>query len=183
MVVTILICFLLFFLLILWGLFTLFKKRLYLPLVLIVIFPYVGYKTLLYFRYKAILPSAIEVTYPISVGEEGVFREGCSIAIYKLSDSTLDGIKKNGVSFFDGVTQARGHSDYYHKYAEWKETPIPPNWTSEGSWFICSNLADKKILADIVKASKLSGAFYTTMHEGELVVVPSLKLVVFSSFG
>lgn len=184
----ILITFLTISILIFLTLYTLYKNKKFIPLLLIILSPYAAYKTLLYSHYKAVLPSKIEVSYPVSIGEEGIFREGCSIAIFRLSDSTLQGIKTKGLDFFENALQARGHNagerdDYYYRYEAWRETPIPPNWTSEGSWFICSNLANQQLLSNIVDASKKLGAYYTTKQEGELVVVPSLKLVVFSSFG
>ena len=176
----------------------LFKKGYYKSIVVIVLSPFLAYEIFQYYWYAEVLPSQIKITYPISIGDESGFREGCGVAVFKVSKETIESIKKNGLEFFDGATQGRGYpkpkeplsfadhrklSDYYsHTYENWKETPVPEGWVSEGSWFMCSVIR-KDVAREIVKAAKLPGSFYTTKREGKLVVIPSLGYVVFSYYG
>ncbi len=183
MLTAILISLLAVFFVFIWAICILFKNERYILVIMVVASPYIAYKTLIYFHYKSYLPDAINVSYPISINEEGGFREGCGIAIFRLSDSTLEGIESKGVTFLKNATQARGHSGYYNKYEPWSETPVPKDWIGDGRWLICSHLAEEELLLKIVSASKKSGAYYTKAPEAELVIVPSLKLVIFSSFG
>ena len=180
------------------GLVKLFQKGNFKSIVVILLAPFLAYEVFQYCWYAAVLPSQIKITYPVSIGDESGFREGCGVAVFKVSDETIEDIQKNGLKFFDGATQGRGFpkpkeplsfsdhkklSDYsYHTYETWKETPVPPNWVSEGSWFMCSVIRHD-VAREIIKAAKLPGSFYTTKREGELVVIPSLGYIVFSYNG
>lgn len=159
-----------------------YEKKPFLVLLLFIVSPYVVYKAFQYFQYKAFLPSAIEITLPISIGDETYFREGCGVAVFKLSESTMTKIEAKGIRFFDGVTQARGHSDNYYKYEAWKETPVPLEWTREGSWFMCSVISND-LVHQITEAAKQKKAYYTTKDEGQLILIPSLGFIVFSFYG
>lgn len=167
----------------LWAVYALFKKRLYLAAVLMLAFPLVAHETYQYLWYAKAIPEKIGITYPVSTYAETGLREGCGTIVFKLSDSTLAMIRKDGLAFFAGVTDGRGHpGDPYYRYAEWKRTPLPPSWTSEGSWMPCSGLSHSDH-AKIVAAAKSEGAYYTTKDEGQLVLIPSLGYIVYSFFG
>ncbi len=161
----------------------LFEMQAYVLLLIIASSPFLAYEAFQYYWFSKVLPAQISVTYPISISDEGGFREGCGSAIYKVSDETLEAIKKDGIKFFAKSTQARGYpNDTYYAYEEWRETPVPPSWTSEGSWILCSSLS-QKTHGKIVAAAKQRGAYYTTKREGELILIPSLGYVIFSFFG
>lgn len=167
----------------LWAVYALLKKRKFFLAVLIVAFPLLAYEAYQYHWYSKAIPEEIGITYPVSTYDESGGREGCGTIVFKLSDHTLELIKKDGLSFFDGVTAGRGHpGERYYQYAQWKQTPLPPSWTSEGSWMLCSGLSHSQH-SKIVAAAKSEGAFYTTKHEGELVLIPSLGYIVYSFFG
>ena len=152
------------------------------------VMPFLAYKAFQYYWYAQVLPSEIEIADPVPAGEESGFREGCGVAVYKLTASSLEAIKKKGLGFFEGATQARGYSNpsdhhyHYYTYQPWKETPIPVGWTSEGSWFMCSVIGNQ-LEREIIAAAKQGGAYYTVKHEARLLVIPSLGYVVFSSYG
>ncbi|MDP1683231.1 MAG: hypothetical protein Q8L39_15840 [Burkholderiales bacterium] len=180
------------------ALVNLFKKGYFKTIAVILLSSFFAYEAFQYYWYSLVLPSQIQITYPVSIGDESGFREGCGVAVFKVSDKTIEAIQKNGLKFFDGATQGRGYpkpseplsfsdrkklSDYYyHTYETWKETPVPPGWVSEGSLFMCSVIRDD-VAREIVKAAKLPGSFYTTKPEGQLFVIPSLGYVVFSYYG
>ncbi len=181
-----------------FALVKLYKKSNYKTIVVILLSPFFVYETFQYYWYSLAIPAQIQITYPVSIGDEAGFREGCGVAVFKVSDKTIEAIQKDGLKFFDGATQGRGYpkpnepysfsdrkklSDYhYYTYEAWKETPVPNSWISEGSWMMCSVIrAD--VARDIIKAAKLAGSFYTTKPEGQLFVFPSLGYVVFSYYG
>ena len=164
----------------LWPVYALFKRRLYFPAVLILASPLGIYETFQYYWYSNAIPDKIGITYPVSTYAETGFRGGCGTSVFKLSDSTLEMIRKDGLAFFAGVTEARGYpGDPYYRYAEWKQTPLPPSWTSEGSWMFCEGLSYSEH-AKIVAAAKSQGAYYTVKDEGQLVLIPSLGYIVYS---
>lgn len=164
-------------------LFGLFKKKAYLFLVMAALSPFIAYKAFQYYWFSKVLPPQIGITYPISINDEGGFLEGCGTVAFKVSDETLEAIKRDGLRFFSGATQGRGHpNDPYYKYEDWKETPVPSSWTNEGSWMLCSGLSNETH-AKIVAAAKQKGAYYTSKHEGQLILAPSLGYVVFTFFG
>ncbi len=167
----------------LWAAYTLFKKRAYFFAVFMLALPLVAHEAYQYHWYSKAIPEKIGITYPVSMHDETGGREGCGTIVFKLSDRTLEMIKKDGLSFFVDATSGRGHpGERYYHYAEWKQTPLPPSWTSEGSWMFCSGLSPGEH-SKIVAAAKSQGAYYTTKHEGELVLLPSLGYIVFSFFG
>ncbi|WUR12485.1 hypothetical protein E7V67_022715 [[Empedobacter] haloabium] len=150
---------------------------------IMVAFPIIANEVFQYIWYRKAIPEKIGITYPISTYDETGFREGCGTIVFKLSDETLALIKKDGLKFLAGATQGRGHpGEHYYRYAEWQETPLPPDWTSEGSWMICSGLSNGDH-ARIVAAAKSRGAYFTTKDEGTLVLIPSLGYIVYSFFG
>jgi len=101
------------------------KKQSYIACTVLVVSPFVAYEVIQYYWFSWAIPEKIEITYPISISEEGGFREGCGAAVFKVSDGTLEAIKKDRLNFFSGATQARGHlNDHYYKYEEWRETPV-----------------------------------------------------------
>ncbi|MFZ5484945.1 MAG: hypothetical protein ACOZB0_12010 [Pseudomonadota bacterium] len=164
------------------------KRRKFALLFVFAVSPFFAYKAFQFHWYAQALPPEIKISYPIAAGEESGFREGCSVAVYKLTASSLEAIQKHGLPFFDRATQARGYSKpsdrnyHYYTYKPWKETPIPEGWGGEGSLFMCSVISSS-LEHEIAVAAKQSGAFYTTKDEAQLLVIPSLGYVVFSSYG
>lgn len=167
----------------LWAVYTFFRRRVYFPAVLMLALPIVTHEAFQYYWYSKAIPEKIGITYPISMHAETGITGGCGAFVFKLSPGTLKIIEKNGLGFFIGATDGRGHpGDPYYHYAEWKQTPLPPSWTSEGSWMLCSGLSNSEH-SKIVAAAKSKGAYYTTKHEGQLVLIPSLGYIVYSFFG
>lgn len=161
----------------------LFKKQAYLFLVMAALSPFIAYKAFQYYWFSQVLPPQIGISYPISINDEFGFLEGCGTAAFKVSDETLETIERDGLRFFSGAIQGRGYpNDPYYKYEDWKETPVPPSWTNEGSWMLCSGLGSETH-AKIVAAAKQKGAYYTSKHEGQIILVPSLGYIVFTFFG
>ncbi len=109
-------------------------------------------------------------------------------AIFQLDDATRNEIDRKGLPFFDDARQGRGHPPGSHrqsycKYEPWQETPVPQKWI-RGSWsgLSCMELPQELSRA-IVEAAKQPGSYFTTKREAELLVIPSLGLIVFTYFG
>jgi hypothetical protein len=136
----------------------------------------------IYFEKK--IPSVFGVLESVVIQEDtsiGVGRaEGCGVAIFRLSDDVVRKINAEKLALFENATIARGHRDHYHTYKPWNKTPVPTNWTNEGSWIHCF---EDKLHRVILKGATTYGSYYTTNPEGELLVLPSLRLVVFSFNG
>lgn len=54
------------------------------------------------------LPEKIELSRNSSIYEEISLAESCGLIIYKISDSTVEKINKQGLFFFKNATIARG---------------------------------------------------------------------------
>lgn len=164
------------------------RRRKFIFFCVFAVSPFFAYKAFQFYWYAQVLPPEIEIAYPVAAGEESGFREGCSVAVYKLSSSSLRAIQKQGLRFFDRATQARGYAQpsdrnyHYYSYKPWKDSPIPEGWGGEGSLFMCSVISSS-LEREITAAAKQGGAYYTTKDEAQLLVIPSLGYVVFSSYG
>ncbi len=176
------------FLIYLYVLFALWKRKKFGFLIASAAAPLLAYQALQFYWYARFVPAQLEIAYPVAAGSESGFREGCGVAVYKLSAKTLAAIEKKGIEALDSATQARGHLDvadrdhHLYTYQPWKQTPVPLNWTSEGTWLMC-RVVGSELEREIIAAAKQGGAYYTTKHEAQLLVIPSLGYVVFSHYG
>ncbi|MEH1894884.1 MAG: hypothetical protein V7K94_06045 [Nostoc sp.] len=152
----------------------------------IIITVYVAWSAFQYDWYSGFIPAKIGITYAIHIGGESHFREGCGAAIFRLTNATADAIFHKGIDFFNdsGAIYLRRRKDPYDTYRSWKETPVPNTWTSEGTWegLSCSSTSSS-LLSQIVLAASNKRSYYSSRHESKIIVIPSLKLVVFSYFG
>lgn len=153
-------------------------------IVLIIITVYVAWSVYEYHWYSGLIPAKIGITYAINISGESGFREGCGAAIFRLTNATADAISPKGIDFFNDAIYSRRSKDPYYTYRSWKETPVPNTWTSEGTWpgLGCSSVSSS-LLSQILVAASKKGSYYSTKDEAWIVVIPSLKLVVFSYFG
>lgn len=142
---------------------------------------------------KELLPEKIEVSSFVLSKEDFDLREGCGIKVFKLSKNTLDKINQQGLSFFKNATKARGYDldkhryNHYYSYKQWQETPVQESKENKNFWsgLRCAkglNL-DKSLSKKITLAANTKGSYYTGHYEGQLVVIPSLGIVVFSYMG
>ena len=153
-------------------------------IVLIIITVYVTWLVYEYHWYSGLIPEKIGITYAINISGQSGFREGCGAAIFRLTNATADATSRKGIDFFNDAIYSRRSKDPYYTYRSWKETPVPNTWTSEGTWpgLACSS-ASSSLLSQILLAASKKGSYYSSKDEAEILVIPSLKLVVFSYFG
>jgi hypothetical protein len=108
------------------------------------------------------------------------FREGCGFAIFRLSDKDLARIRNHGLAHLETARLGRD-GDPYHQYKPWSATPAPKNehlFRGES----CTD-APPALLQQAQQAADKKGAFFTTGHEQDLVVVPALGILVYSYNG
>ena len=152
-------------------------------------------------RYKSAIPEKIKIDRVVLQGQEGtplifvllpsvVRASSCGGAIFKLSQSTVDAIESEGLSFFVDATRARGkkpgekESEGKRPGYLWKETPVPNTWTSDGAWpgLACISSGNKnKLIRQITKAAELPGSYYVGTAKNSnfaILVLPKLGLVV-----
>jgi hypothetical protein len=86
----------------------LFKKRVHAWAVAVLLLPFILYKGYEYYWFTKVIPEKIGITYAVSIEEESALREGCGTVVFKVSDSTLEAIKKEGIHFFAEARQGRG---------------------------------------------------------------------------
>ena len=137
-----------------------------------------------YFWYSSLIPAKIGITYAVNISGQSGLREGCGAAIFGITNATTDAISRQGINFFNDAIYSRRSKDFRYTYKPWKETPVPKTWTSEGTWpgLGCSSVSGS-LLRQILLAAAKKGSYYSTKDEAWIVVIPSLKLVVFSYFG
>ncbi|MEM8718742.1 MAG: hypothetical protein AAGE84_05470 [Cyanobacteria bacterium P01_G01_bin.39] len=161
-------------------------------------------------RYKSAIPEKIKIDRTVLVGGEGtplifvlfpsvVRASSCGGAIFKLSQSTIDAIESEGLSFFEDATRSRrkksegkkpGEKEAERKEAgySWQETPVPDTWTSNGAWpgLACISRGNKnKLIRQITKASELPGSYYTGTAKNSnfaTLVLPKLGLVIHNRY-
>lgn len=159
------------------------RKHRFAACITLALLPFMAYYSMQCYWYSQAIPAKIELAYPVSLYEEGGFREGCGTVVFKITDHTQKSLQREGISFLGNATEARGHAgDAYYHYAAWQPTPAPASWSNDGGWLLCHGL-DDETQRKISLALQSPGAYYTEKQEGTLLVIPSLGYVVFSFFG
>jgi hypothetical protein len=146
--------------------------------------------------YRAAIPAEIEITFSLATTGSSMSvweavlplrHEACGGAIFELRGTTLAAIRDRGLDALNDARQGRGYTDntdrlfYYYSYKPWQPTPLPREWTSDGMWYglSCMNLGHG-FGRSIVEAAQGPGSFYTTGLSQMLLIVPSLKLAVYT---
>ena len=132
--------------------------------------------------YEKAIPSPLQFTELTYHDEQSGLLEGCGVAIFKLSPRTLASINQHGLAFLASATVGRDGSEYHH-YETWQRTP--PTDSSRTRILRGSPCINRPpdILRIIGNASYQPGSFFTTGREQDLVIVPSLGVLVFSYDG
>lgn len=156
------------------------KKNIILALSLGILYP--AFQLYQYFWYLNFIPNKIIVLSPVNIS--GQSNLDCGSAIFRLTDTSAKTISREGLGFFEDARYSRDSQKNYYTYKAWAETPVPESWVSEGSWvgLSCSS-ASNDLKQEIIDAAKQKGSYYTVKSEGKLLVIPALKMIVFSYFG
>jgi hypothetical protein len=133
--------------------------------------------------YRDSIPDDLELEEVVFQDGQSGIREGCGTAIFRLSDKTLSYVRSEGLAFLQSARSGRkGRFDQPPKqYQTWKVTP-----TGKGEYIFqgCSNQDESpKVLSEAMRAANKDGAYYTRGHEIDLVIIPSLGILVLSHNG
>jgi hypothetical protein len=138
--------------------------------------------------FMGLIPASLEIQRTVIIDGKTGFIEGCGAAVFELSPATLRQIQLRGLAALKDAHQARDYGDELHRYSQWKETPYIE--TGDGMslvdrWLAGRSCAKFDLAVDrgIETALKSPGSYYATIHEAGLIVIPKLKLVVYSYFG
>jgi len=137
--------------------------------------------------YEGFLPSTIEVTENLFTDSiRGGVIEGCGVAIYRLSPSTIERINSVGIDYFRQAIHPRKDGGRSFTYSEWKETPRSASIYKEVSdpersyaGMSCADVPSRLGKA-ISQSLRVKGSFYTSARTREVIVIPSLELAIFS---
>jgi hypothetical protein len=144
--------------------------------------------------YRAAMPPEIELAFDLATTASGMSlleaatplrHEDCGGAIFGLSNRMAASLRDRGA--LADARQGRGYTDtadplfFHYSYEPWQPTPLPPEWTSEGMWsgLFCMNL-DAGFGRSIVEAARTVGSFCATHRDAMLLIVPSLKIAVYT---
>lgn len=130
--------------------------------------------------YRQAIPPQFELRKVVHHDEISGFREGCGYAIFRLSEDNLARIRSQGLAYFATAHLGRDGKPY-HLYQPWKATPA----AEHEHLFRGQSCAGEpsELLEQAVRAAGEEGAFFTTGHEQDLVVVPALGLLIYSYNG
>ena len=146
--------------------------------------------------YRAAIPVDIGLTFNFATTGSNVRlwgtmfrfdRKACGGAIFNLSDTSVAAIRERGLDLLKNARQGRGYTEkadrsfYYYSYEPWQTTPLPSEWISNGTWLSlsCMGLKDS-VIGSILDAAQTAGSFYTTAQSAMLMVVPNLKIAVYT---
>lgn len=148
---------------------------------------YVAYKLAERSHAIAALPAQLEVDGVVLVGGESGIREGCGVAVLRMSPAMRVRLHREGLAALQEARQARGHPDRnYYRYGPWQATPIEPLQADSGSPIMlglqCAD-ADDELTSRISRASQEEGGYYSEKDEGTLLLLPCEGLIVYGYFG
>jgi hypothetical protein len=165
-------------------------KLISVSVLLLLLLGYVAYALWERRWYLSLIPAEIETSGFSRISGKSDVLAGCGVAVFELSHESQEAILQNGLRFFDSARQARGHTDAYHTFGPWRETPIPPMPATSPNdaqidafsmGFSCASLS-RKLEKEIWTAYRTPGSYFVETHHSGILVAPASKLVVFSYF-
>ncbi|UUY09778.1 hypothetical protein LRS11_07020 [Pseudomonas sp. J452] len=144
---------------------------------------YLGFKVAERQSAIAALPTNIEPAGVVLIGGESGLREGCGVAVWRMSTAMRQRLASHGLAALTQARQARGHADEpYYRYAPWQPTPVGEGISPVELGLQCAD-SDQALTRRIHQAMHSPGAFYSHKDEGLLLVIPAEGLIVFGYFG
>ena len=156
-----------------------FTKHLFiLVLTFITLYPYFSYKNYQENVYKELLPLELETSGRELIHDSFDFREGCGVAIFNLSNSTLSAINSKGLKFFEHAIYPRAGINKDKKYESWDA--IKNHISRKHNLLNCTRELSISRQNEIDRAIATKRGFYTGRNGVSLVVLPSLGYAVYS---
>lgn len=138
--------------------------------------------------YEAQVPAEVQLDGLVQASIEQGLMQGCGAVVFKLADTTVQALQREGVSALRQARQARGEPSPHYSYGPWRETPYAE--TGDGMsqadrWLLGLNCASlsSELDAAIQAALVSKGAYYAKTVEGGLILIPARGLAVLSFDG
>lgn len=130
--------------------------------------------------YRKAIPPQFELGEIVYHDERSDLREGCGVAIFRLSEESLARIHREGLTYLESARLGRDGVPY-HQYQSWKATPA----AKEENLFRGAHCVEEEheLLKHAQRFRRKEGAFFTTGPEQDLVLIPSLGVLIFSHNG
>ncbi|MFZ5521697.1 MAG: hypothetical protein ACOZD0_10895 [Pseudomonadota bacterium] len=133
--------------------------------------------------YEAAIPPGLELGEVVYHDEQSDLREGCGLVVFRLQPATLERLRRDGLPALRDATQGRD-GDGYHRYAAWQAGPAARDDDGPRLLRGWSCIDDEPtVLREVSRALDTPGAWFTTGHEQDLVIVPALGVLVYSFNG
>jgi hypothetical protein len=138
--------------------------------------------------YRGLIPSEVDVSDALLIDGESGFREGCGVAIFKLTPQMRERLKVQGLAAFEGPLDPQANVHHPSDMHPWAKTPYVETgdgMTLEDTWQAGLSCADKKpdLLRSIKIALRQPGSFVKKLHEAAVIVVPVSGIAALVYFG
>lgn len=120
--------------------------------------------------YRSHIPSRLDTAFwPVSFDQKRMRLSSCGAIVFKIKSNTLNEIRSEGIKFFQKT-----------QYRNWRKTPMPPDYFSNGWIFGCESSLNTVLKVAITKSAQTGGSFYSQPSEsGWLLILPELKIVMY----
>lgn len=146
-------------------------------LCLLVLLPMRGYSHLQLEMYRKAIPPQFELRQVIYRDDFPDFRYGCDAAIFRLSDESIARIQRGGLSNLESARLGRnGTAD--QQYQPWKATPAAKGEKLFRGAHCAKHAPD--LLRHATHFADKEGAFFTIGPAQDLVIIPSLGVLILS---
>ena len=134
-------------------------------------------------HFRQALPARIEPAGVILIDGMIGFREGCGVAVWRLSEATAAGLQQ-GLGYLLSARQARGYAEPYYRYGPWRATPLAAAQGMDGGWLSlgCAD-APAALQEQILRGAQDVHGYYSEKDEAVLLVLPAERLIVFAYNG
>lgn len=165
------------------------KRLIFIVVAIIAVYKLIAYAYFLILsaHYRQYLPPFVEIESNVYAGDSiGGFVEGCGVGIFKLSANTSAEISSKGVSFLNQNSKSNSGNDAHAEFSDWRETPhtasIYEQVTAPERWYAESSCAEVPVSLGtaINRSLRQKGSFYAATSTSEVLIIPSLKVAIFS---
>lgn len=145
---------------------------------------YLAYKLFERQHMVDVLPASLEPTSVLLIDGESGVREGCGVAVWRMSAHTRLALHQDALGFLAQARQARGYSEPYYRFEPWQPSPVPDELNSDGGWLSLACASPSERLEQLINVAMQSpGSFYSIKPEGILLLIPAQGLIVFGYYG
>lgn len=136
-------------------------------------------------RLAKAIPAHFKIESVVLKRTESGLGDSCGGIVFRVSETTLDIIKRQGLEFLNSDLTGRGYRNvnpkelHHYKYKQWQETPLV---LGEGLSYglYCLLKGNKEMARKVLDASKAKGSFHVWGEEMEIFIVPEMKILIYA---